>query len=56
MKLHTFFLAPRHAGPIGLLANGQVKVRTGIVQHCQWALSLRRKSCELEAEGERTHL
>lgn len=33
---HTFFLAPRHAGPIGLLANDQVKVRTGVVQHCQW--------------------
>lgn len=32
----TFLLAPSHARPVGLLANGQVKVRTGVGQHGQW--------------------
>lgn len=29
----TFLLAPSHAGPVGLLANGQVKDRTVVGQH-----------------------
>ena len=32
----TFLLAPGHARPVGLLAYGQVKVRTGVGQHGQW--------------------